>query len=191
MNSARPLISVFGSSRCGAGDPQYDTAFQLGRGLAAAGFAVCSGGYGGIMEAVSRGAHEAGGHTVGITCTVFGKSVNPWVLQEIPRPTWQERMFSLLELGAGYVFLPGGTGTLVELAAAWEMLNKRLIEHRPAVVLGGFWSPLIDTVREIEAHPAGRWRESDGPLLFPAPDVAATVGYLDRELPRSIAAGVE
>lgn len=182
MTNPRPLISVFGSSRCCFGEEPYDIAFRLGRSLAEAGFAVCSGGYGGIMEAVSRGAREAGAHTVGITCSVFGKTVNPWVIQEIPRETWHDRMFSLLELGAGYVFLPGGTGTLVELAAAWEMLNKRLIEHRPAVVLGKFWTPLIDTVRAVEGHPANPWRESGGPLLYPAGDVAGTVGYLGREL---------
>ena len=191
MTSARPLISVFGSSRCISGEEQYDTALRLGRSLAEAGFAVCSGGYGGIMEAVSRGAREVDGHTVGITCSVFGKTVNPWVVQEIPRQTWHDRMFSLLELGAGYVFLPGGTGTLVELAAAWEMLNKRLIEHRPAVVLGRFWTSMIETVREVEAHPENRWRESDGPLLYTVGDVASTVDYLGRELAGSLAAGAE
>lgn len=178
MTDARPLISVFGSSRCNGGEEQYETALLLGRSLAEAGFAVCSGGYGGIMEAVSRGAREAGSHTVGITCSVFGKTVNPWVVQEIPRDTWHDRMFSLLELGAGYVFLPGGTGTLVELAAAWEMLNKRLIEHRPAVVLGSFWAPMIEAVRAVEEHPENPWRESEGPLLYSTGDVADTVRYL-------------
>lgn len=182
MTDVRPLISVFGSSRCICGEEAYETARLLGRSLVAAGFAVCSGGYGGIMEAVSRGAREADGHTVGITCSVFGKAVNPWVVQEIPRATWHERMFSLLELGAGYVFLPGGTGTLVELAAAWEMLNKRLIESRPAVVLGGFWSPMIEAVRAVEEHPNNPWRESGGPLLYSTGDVADTVRYLSHGL---------
>lgn len=182
MTDARPLISVFGSSRCIPGEQQYETAWLLGRTLAEAGFAICSGGYGGIMEAVSRGAREVDGHTVGITCAVFGKTVNSWVLQEISRNTWHDRMFSLIELGAGYVFLPGGTGTLAELAAAWEMLNKRHIESRPAVVLGEFWTPMLEAVRTLEKHPDNPWRESEGHLLYPADDVAATVRYLSRGL---------
>jgi uncharacterized protein (TIGR00725 family) len=63
--TARPkIVTVFGSSRPRSGDAQYADAQALGGELAAKGFVVCSGGYGGVMEAVSRGAKEAGGRTL-------------------------------------------------------------------------------------------------------------------------------
>ena len=94
-------------------------------------------------------------------------------------------MFALLEAGDAYIFLPGGTGTLVELAAAWEMLNKRLTRSRPAIVLGEFWTPILDTVRRLETNDGSRWEEAKAPLLRRAPDVPTAMAFLAAELPRS------
>ena len=82
MPRSSPCIAVLGSSRAQPGDPVYAQALALGRALAEAGFAVCNGGYGGIMEAVSRGAGAAGGHVVGVTCSVYGLAPNPWIAEE-------------------------------------------------------------------------------------------------------------
>ena len=68
---SRKIITVFGSSRPREGDSHYAMARSLGAALAAQGFAVCSGGYGGVMEAVSRGAKEAGGRTLAVTAEFF------------------------------------------------------------------------------------------------------------------------
>jgi uncharacterized protein (TIGR00725 family) len=65
-------ITVFGSSRPREGEALYREARALGAALAAKGFIVCTGGYGGTMEAVSRGAKEAGGQTLAVTAEFFG-----------------------------------------------------------------------------------------------------------------------
>src|SRR5881296_140665 len=119
------IVTVFGSSRPREGDADYEEARTLGRALGKHGFAVCSGGYGGVMEAVSRGAKEAGGKTYGVTAEFFkAAKLNPWIDVEVRKQTWEERLFELIRLADGFVACRGGTGTLAELAVVWEMLNK-------------------------------------------------------------------
>src|SRR6184192_2348036 len=125
------IVTVFGSSRPCEGDPDYEEARVLGRALAKHGFAVCSGGYAGVMEAVSRGAKEAGGKTYGVTAEFFKPKANAWIDVEVRMKTWQERLFELIRLGDGFVACKGGTGTLVELAVVWEMVNKAVMEGKP------------------------------------------------------------
>ena len=176
MPVTSPVITVFGSSRPHEGDADYAEARALGRALAAKGFAVCTGGYGGVMEAASRGAKERGGHVLAVTASFFRSKPNRWVDEAIAVRTWQQRLFKLVRLGDGYVACKGGTGTLVELAVVWEMLNKRVMRPRPFVVLGDFWQPIIERVREVEvgAH-AGKWGEAAQRLVHHAasPDAAA------------------
>ncbi len=143
-------VSVFGSGRAEPGSAEYETARELGGALAQAGFAVCTGGYGGVMEAVSRGAKEAGGHTIGVTAKVFAARANPWVEEEIRVESWHERLLELMRRGDAYVVLPGGTGTLVELAVVWEWLHKGFLTDKPLVVLGRFWEPVLATVTAKE-----------------------------------------
>jgi uncharacterized protein (TIGR00725 family) len=144
------IVTVFGSSRPKAGDADYEEARALGKALAERGFAICSGGYGGVMEAASRGAKQAAGKTYGVTAEFFKRNANEWVDVEVRKKTWQERLFSLIELGDGFVACKGGTGTLVELAVVWEMLKKSVMEPKPFVVLGDFWQPILLRVREVE-----------------------------------------
>ena len=172
------IVTVFGSSRPIAGDSHYAEALALGAALAAKGLAVCSGGYGGVMEAVSRGAKESGGRTLAVTAEFFKSRANKWVDEEIRVRTWQERLFELVERGQGYVACPGGTGTLVELAVVWEMLNKGAMKRKPLVVLGDFWQPIIERVREVELGHASRWGERDEPLVHRANSPADAADYL-------------
>jgi uncharacterized protein (TIGR00730 family) len=147
---AEQIITVFGSSRPTPGNPDYEEARALGKALAGHGFAVCTGGYGGVMEAVSRGAKDAGGKTYGVTAEFFQRKANECVDVEVRKKTWQERLFGLIELGDGFVACKGGTGTLVELAVVWEMLNKSVMQRKPFAVLGAFWLPILERVREVE-----------------------------------------
>src|ERR1700733_6054580 len=117
-------VTIFGSSLPAEGSKAYLEAQSLGRLLAEAGFAVCNGGYSGIMEASARGAREAGGHTIGVTCIVWQRPANPFIAEEIRTRSFPERLMTLVERGDAYVVLPGGTGTLAELALCWEMMNK-------------------------------------------------------------------
>jgi uncharacterized protein (TIGR00730 family) len=165
MKDKPRIVTVFGSSRPHAGDAQYSAAQSLGAELAVKGFVICSGGYGGVMEAVSRGAKEAGGSTMAITAKLFRARANKWVDEEICVKTWQERLFELVKRGHGYVVCPGGTGTLVELAVVWEMMNKGAMARRPLVVLGDFWRPVIERVREVELGHKSPWGEKNELLI--------------------------
>jgi uncharacterized protein (TIGR00730 family) len=182
MTENPKIITVFGSSRPEEGHADYAEAFDLGRALATAGFTVCTGGYGGVMEAVSRGASEAGGRVLAVTSTFFRARANRWVHEESSVATWQERLFELVRRGDGYVACKGGTGTLVELAVVWEMLNKKAMEQRPFVVLGDFWQPILDRVREVERGRASRWGESSDPLVHQAPSPAEAAEFLAQKL---------
>jgi uncharacterized protein (TIGR00730 family) len=176
------VITVFGSSRPEEGHADYVEAVELGRALAGAGFAVCTGGYGGVMEGVSRGAREAGGRALAVTSSFFRRRANRWVDEETPMATWQDRLFELVRLGDGYVACKGGTGTLVELAVVWEMLNKKAMEHRPFVVLGDFWQPILERVREVELGHASGWGESNDPLVHQSPTPADAAQFLAARL---------
>ncbi len=181
------VITVFGSSRPEEEHADYAEAQELGRALAESGFAVCSGGYGGVMEAVSRGAREAGGRVLAVTSSFFRAKTNRWVEEETRVATWQERLFELVRLGDGYVACKGGTGTLVELAVVWEMLNKKAMAARPFVVLGDFWQPILDRVREVERGHASRWGESSDPLVHQAPGPLEAATFLATRLAASAA----
>lgn len=182
MNKEK-IITVFGSSRPHEGDADYEEARQLGRELAECGFAVCSGGYGGVMAGVSRGAKEAGGTTYGVTADFFEKAkLNAWIDQEIRVKTWEERLFELIRRGDGFVACKGGTGTLVELAVVWEMLNKAVMAAKPFVVLGDFWQPILDRVREVELGHAAAWGEANGRLVKVAPTAAKAAEFLGETL---------
>ena len=179
---AERIITVFGSSRPQLGSAEYEDAQLLGRALAQAGFAICSGGYGGVMEAVSRGAKEVGGNTYAVTAEFFKPKANAWVDVEIRVKTWQERLFELIRVGDGFIACKGGSGTLVELAVVWEMLNKAVISGKPFAVLGDFWTPILDRVREVElGHPAP-WGEANGRLVYVAASPSAAVSFLRKNL---------
>jgi len=189
MSPTSKTITVFGSSRPREGSPDYVEAFSLGRELAQAGFSVCTGGYAGVMEAVSRGAREAGGKVLAVTAAFFHSRANPWVDEEIRVETWQDRLFELIHRGDAYVACKGGTGTLVELAVVWEMLNKRVMPAKPFVVLGDFWQPILDRVREVEAPslppseiPASPWGEANSRLIHLAPSPADAASFLSSHL---------
>jgi uncharacterized protein (TIGR00730 family) len=159
------IITVFGSSRPREGEADYEQARTLGYVLAENGFAVCSGGYGGVMAGVSRGAKQAGGKTYGVTAEFFAAKVNPWVDVEVRVATWQERLFELIRLAHGFVACKGGTGTLVELAVVWEMLNKSVMPAKPLAALGDFWHPVIEQVRVVEAAHHSPWGEANTRLV--------------------------
>ena len=150
-----PIISVFGSYRATEPEPAYRLAHELGAELARAGFRIATGGYGGTMEAVSRGATEAGGDVVGVVASALSSKANPWVRETIVVPKWEDRLLRLIALGDGYVALPGGTGTLAELAVAWEMIHKRLAGPKPLVALGDFWRPIIGQIEFADGNSRG------------------------------------
>jgi uncharacterized protein (TIGR00730 family) len=146
-------VTIFGSSLPGEDSAAYAEARRLGRLLAERGLVVCNGGYAGLMEASSRGAREAGGHTVGVTCSVWPSPPNGWVAEEVRTHSFSERIMTLIERGDAYIVLPGGTGTLAELALAWEMMNKSSLSRtvggrKPLLVMETYWRPVIDCLKQ-------------------------------------------
>lgn len=149
-------ITIFGSSLPDAESEAYQQARRLGHRLAEKGWAVCNGGYSGLMEASARGAREAGGHTVGVTCVVWPAPANPWIVEEVRAASFLERLLTLIERGDGYVVLPGGTGTLAELALVWEMMNKSALSKsvggkKLLLVMTPYWQPVLDCLGQEAA----------------------------------------
>ncbi|MHC5213900.1 MAG: LOG family protein [Planctomycetota bacterium] len=146
MSKDRNIVSVFGTSKTQPLDEVFELAETLGRLLAENGFTIANGGYGGTMLAGAKGAAAAGGHIIGITCTAFKRSeANEYVTEEISTECLSERLAKLIELGDAYVLLPGGTGTLLELADVWEHKNKGFAgANKPIILVGAFWRPLLE-----------------------------------------------
>jgi uncharacterized protein (TIGR00730 family) len=141
-------VTIFGTGRAKAGETAYMLAHEVGRVLAEAGFTIANGGYGGTMLAAAEGAAKAGGQVIGVTCSAFKSSrPNEFVTRNVVTASLDERLDALIKLGHAYVVLPGGTGTLLELAKVWELKNKGfLADDKPVILVGEFWKPLVDLV---------------------------------------------
>jgi len=160
---SKKIITIFGTSR--AGETIFTLAMETGRLLAQAGFAIANGGYGGTMLAAAKGAAEAGGEIIGVTCSAFKSSkANEYVTREIVTGSLDERLDTLVKLGQAYIVLPGGTGTLLELAKVWELKNKGFLKtDKPIILLGGFWKPLIELIATDDAGSSRYVKLADEP----------------------------
>jgi uncharacterized protein (TIGR00730 family) len=158
-------ITLFGTGRAKPSDSAYTLAYETGRLLAWAGFAIINGGYGGTMEAAAKGAAEAGGEIIGVTCTAFKSSTaNKYTTRTIVTGSLDERLDTLITLGRAYVVLPGGTGTLLELAKVWELKNKGFLETgKPIILVGSFWKPLVDLVAMDDPDSSQHLKLADSP----------------------------
>jgi len=139
-------IVVFGSGTIQPSDPIYQLAYQAGFQLGRLGFTHICGGYGGTMEAGAKGARMAGAKTIGVTVESWGPP-NPHIIENIAMPSLFARIEKLMELADAYVVLPGGTGTLIELATAWERINKKIDPVKPILLLTDFWLPVINLLK--------------------------------------------
>ena len=155
-------VAVFGGANPQSEGTSYDDAYRLGKLLAQAGHCVWTGGYIGTMEAASRGAAEAGGHVVGVTCTeieTWRRVIpNAWVLEERRFATLHERLFDIIENSDAAIALPGGVGTLLEIAMLWNRMIIDALPHRPLILVGEGWNALMETF----------YLQMDGYLSHPA-----------------------
>jgi uncharacterized protein (TIGR00730 family) len=159
------VIAVFGAAFLEEGSPAFWTACSLGSEIARRGWATASGGYGGTMAAVSRGAAEAGGHTIGVTCETLsraGRRINPWIAEEIRCPSVHERLTALVRMADAYVALDGGIGTLAEIAFAAVQIQTGELSPRPLLLAGTVWE---DTFHAFIRSASSHVRESDVPLF--------------------------
>ena len=124
------IVTIFGGSKCQESAREYADALRVGQLLAEAGFTICTGGYAGVMEAASRGAHERGGRVIGITMNQFKSEPNRYLTKKIASEHFYERLQRLITQSVGYVALRGGMGMVTEISLVWNKLQTHvLIAH--------------------------------------------------------------
>ena len=145
-----PAVSVFGSARIKPDTDYYAKGVELGRLLANAGYAVITGGGPGAMEAANKGAHEAGGTSVGLGIELpFEAGLNPYVDLGVNFRYFFARKVMFLKYSRGFIVLPGGFGTLDELFEAVTLVQTQKVTSFPIVLLGSaFWEPMLSFIRD-------------------------------------------
>jgi uncharacterized protein (TIGR00730 family) len=148
MTEDRGTIALFGSGSAPASHPVLGQAERLGRLLAEAGFTLLCGGYGGTMEAASRGTRQAGGRAIGVTMDLFSSRARPnrWLTEEQRVTDFFPRL-QRLTAADGFVVLRGGIGTLTEVTLTWSLLETGQIAPKPFVFVGKEWEHLFDVLR--------------------------------------------
>jgi len=172
-------ITVFGGSQPQPGSPAYTEAYELGSLLAQAGHTVLTGGYIGTMEAVSRGANEAGGHVIGVTCSDIEAwrpiKPNVWVKEERRFATLQERLNELVLACDAAIALPGGPGTLTEIALTWNLMIVNSMPPKPLILTGAGWRSVMESLfASFKVYIPQNQRD----LLQFAPDIQEAVNLL-------------
>jgi uncharacterized protein (TIGR00725 family) len=170
------IVTIFGGSKCGEDSPEYAEAHRAGELLAAAGFTICTGGYSGVMEAASRGAHERGGRVIGMTMSQFKSEPNRYLTEKIPSAHFYERLQRLIIQSVGYIALRGGMGTVTEISLVWNKMQTRVLEPRPLVLLGDCWPPIL---KAWQLHLAVT--DADVKLLRFATEPEEAVAIINRE----------
>ncbi len=172
------MVAVFGSSRITPGHPDYAAAERLGVLLAGEGWTVATGGHGGAMAAVSRGARAGGAHVIGVTLPgpEGQRPPNAWVAEERPADDLFARLRMLLDADA-WIAVAGGVGTLAEIAVAWNLMQNAHVAPRPLIVIGEGWQAVLDALGdELLAGPA------DLALVTSVQDVDAAMAALGQRL---------
>ncbi|MBT2160631.1 TIGR00730 family Rossman fold protein [Zobellia laminariae] len=151
MGSIGPCVSIFGSARTKAGDKYYELAVSIAESIANAGYGVITGGGPGIMEAGNKGAHLAGGTSVGLNIDLpFEQHDNPYIDSDksLDFDYFFVRKVMFVKYSQGFVVMPGGFGTLDELFEAITLIQTNKIEKFPIILVGSeFWTGLMDWVK--------------------------------------------
>jgi uncharacterized protein (TIGR00730 family) len=169
-------VTVFGSARTHRDHPEYAQGRKLGAALAAAGFAVITGGGPGAMEAANRGCSEAGGFSVGLGIELpFEQGLNDWVDLGINFRYFFARKTMFVKYSQAFVCLPGGFGTLDELFEALTLVQTKKVTKFPVVLLGSeYWGGLYDWIATTVLG-GGKIGEKDLALLHVTDDVDEAV----------------
>ncbi len=178
-----PAISVFGSARVHRDSAEYEQARKVGAGLAAAGYAVITGGGPGIMEAANRGAVDAGGVSVGLGIELpFEQGLNPWVDIGVHFRYFFARKTMFVKYAQGFVVLPGGFGTMDELFEAMTLVQTQKVTAFPIVLVdSGYWGGLLQWMRDTMVG-EGKASEQDLQLLQVVDDVEEAIEVIRRSV---------
>lgn len=145
-------IAIFGFSQTDLEDPLYQEVLRVAKILAEAGYTIVNGGGPGVMRASTEGAHAGGGRAIGIYfspegMTNFeGRDKKNHVDEEILVPNYVERTLKMLEYGDCYIIFSGGTGTISELGMAWGLARLYFGHHKPLILYGSFWYPILEAI---------------------------------------------
>jgi hypothetical protein len=174
-----PAVAVFGSARTVRGSSEYQLAEQTGRLLAEAGYAAITGGGPGVMEAVNRGAGDAGGVSVGLGIELpFERGINEWVDLGITFRYFFVRKTMFMKYAQGFVVLPGGFGTLDELFEALTLVQTGKVTRFPIVLVGSeYWGGLVGWLQQTAAG-AGMIGDADLELFRVTDDPAEAVDII-------------
>lgn len=151
MTSLGPSVSIFGSARLTEGSPYYDMAIDVAKSISKKGFAIITGGGPGLMEAANKGAQLASGASCGLSVDL----PHEWDSNKFIDPKYNLRFryffirkVMFIRYAQGYVFLPGGFGTLDELFEALTLIQTKKIHPFPIFLMGKeYWMGLIDWIR--------------------------------------------
>lgn len=142
----KPSVSVFGSARTKPDHPHYQLAVDIARTLSDAGFSVVSGGGPGIMEAVNKGAFEGKSPSIGLNIQLpHEQSGNPYQDISLSFRHFFSRKVMFVKYAAAYVVMPGGFGTLDELAEILTLVQTKKTRRIPIILVHRpFWEGLLD-----------------------------------------------
>ncbi|MGC8742459.1 MAG: TIGR00730 family Rossman fold protein [Verrucomicrobiia bacterium] len=145
MSQVGPAVTIFGSARMKQNSEYYKSAVELGQKLAKQGFTVITGGGPGIMEAANKGAAEAGGKSVGLNIQLpFEQKPNPYANIPIQFHYFFSRKVCFVKYSMGFIFMPGGFGTLDEFFEISTLVQTQRIPRYPLILFGKkFWSGLM------------------------------------------------
>lgn len=143
-------VTIFGSARFEEGNEHYDKAREVSAALANEGYTVVTGGGGGIMEAGNRGAYEAEGQSLGFNITLpHEQHLNPYTTESMPFRYFFTRKVILSYGATGYVYFPGGFGTLDEFFEILTLIQTRKMPMAPLVLVGKeYWTGLDKYIKE-------------------------------------------
>jgi len=149
MSRIGPAVSIFGSARTPRSDPYYRKVRKLARTLAEKGFAVITGGGPGAMEAANRGAHDAGGTSVGLNITLpHEQKANPWANVSLDFRYFFARLVMFVKYSCSFVCFPGGFGTLHEFFNSMTLIQTDKANRFPVILIGrSYWKGLVEWMR--------------------------------------------
>ncbi len=178
-----PCVSIFGSARTPSDHPNYAIADELAFQICKKGYGIITGGGPGIMEAANKGAHRAGGKSVGLNIDLpFEQNHNPYIDQDksLEFDYFFVRKVMFVKYAQGFVVLPGGFGTLDEFFESVTLIQTQKIGKFPIVLYGkSFWSGLIDWIKDTMIASHQNASESDLDIFFVADSIDEAVDHID------------
>jgi len=184
MAQVPPGVSVFGSARAGPDHPYYAKAEEVGRRTVEAGFSVITGGGPGIMEAANKGAKEAGGESIGLNIILpFEQIANPYLTKVINFRYFFVRKVMFSKYAVGFIFFPGGYGTMDEFYDTMTLIQTEKIHRLPVVLFGtDFWSGQLSWLRETALGRFEHISAEDLDLFLVTDDPGAAVRHIAENL---------